>query len=90
MNSNNPKYKKLFLILSCGVALSMTACTTAQTKRGLTGAAIGGAAGVGLSAITGGDLATGAVIGAAGGGAIGAVTAPSEDGHRRHRRGYRY
>ncbi len=55
-------------------------CTTAQTKRGVVGAAIGGAAGLGVSAISGGDIATGAVIGAGAGGALGAITAPESEG----------
>jgi hypothetical protein len=45
-----------------------------ETRRGVTGAALGSAAGVGLGVLTGGDVVTGALVGAAAGAAIGVGT----------------
>ncbi len=48
-------------------AFALNACST------LTGAAVGGAAGAGVSAATGGDVKKGAVIGGATGAVVGTV-----------------
>jgi osmotically inducible lipoprotein OsmB len=48
-------------------------CSSGE-KRTAGGAAIGAAAGAGISAITGGNVGTGALIGAGVGGVAGAVT----------------
>ena len=74
------KIKKILLISL--VAVTLNACTHTQTRRGVTGAALGGVAGLGVSALTGGDVATGALVGAAAGGAIGVSTAPDERRYR--------
>ena len=63
------------ILLLSVVAVSLNACTPTQTRRGASGAALGGVAGLGVSALAGGDLATGALVGAAAGGAIGVGTA---------------
>jgi hypothetical protein len=59
------------------VVLVLTSCAnmTHQQQRALSGGAIGAAAGVALTAATGGsNLLLGGVLGGAGGAAIGAVT----------------
>lgn len=80
-------FKMTMLALTMGAAL--TACTTDQygnqeASRGLKGAAIGGAGGAAVGAITGGDVLAGAAIGAAAGAIIGIVT---EDKNRYEDRG---
>jgi osmotically inducible lipoprotein OsmB len=77
------KYKLLFI---ASLALGLNACSSMQTNRGITGAALGSAAGVGISAITGGDLATGAIFGAATGATVGVVTARESRGPRYYAR----
>jgi hypothetical protein len=64
------------IVLLALVAVGLNACTGMQTRRGVTGAALGSAAGVGLSAIAGGDVVSGALVGAAAGAAIGVSTTP--------------
>ena len=56
--------------------LSLGACDhlNHQQQRALSGGAIGGAAGLGLAAVTGGSLLVGGLVGSAGGAAIGALT----------------
>lgn len=70
--------KKLLLVLS-GAALPLGACSSMDNDRTLatagTGAVVGGAAGAGIAAATGGDILTGALIGGAVGGVAGAVWA---------------
>ena len=69
---------KIIIILSAA-ALPLGACTSMTQDRTLgyvgTGAAVGAAAGTGISAVAGGNLLTGAVIGAAVGGLAGALWA---------------
>ena len=55
-------------------ALSVTACGTTPTERGLTGAGIGAATGAIIGGVTGGSVGTGAVVGGVVGGAVGALT----------------
>lgn len=80
-------------LLALAAATSLSACATdgyasdSRTSRGLKGAAIGGAAGAGLGAVTGGDVLTGAAIGAAAGAVLGVVT--SDRNRYEDREGYR-
>jgi hypothetical protein len=55
-------------------ALSLSACGTSQTDRGLSGAGIGAATGAVIGGVTGGSIGTGAVIGGVVGGVVGATT----------------
>jgi hypothetical protein len=70
---------KYSLVLLAAASLPLAACTSYGNDDTLasagTGAAIGAAAGAGVSAIAGTDLLTSAVIGAAAGGLAGAVWA---------------
>jgi osmotically inducible lipoprotein OsmB len=59
-------------------ALSLAACGTTPTERGLTGAGIGAATGAVIGGVTGGDVGTGAVVGGVVGGAVGALTTKDE------------
>lgn len=68
-------------------ALGLAGCQTVAQDRALTGAVIGGAAGTGIAAATGGSLLGGAAIGAVAGGVLGAATAPSEPCYVRTRGG---
>jgi len=74
------------LMLLAAAALPLGACSSMNQDRTLasagTGAAIGGAAGAGVSALAGGDILTGAVIGAAVGGLAGAVWADRDNDGR--------
>jgi osmotically inducible lipoprotein OsmB len=78
--------------LTVAAGLALAGCTTDEygnrrASRGVTGAAIGGAGGAGVAAVTGGNVLTGAAIGAAAGAIIGIVT---EDKNRyEDRDGYR-
>ncbi len=68
---------KLLLLLGAGVATSLGGCEhmTRTQQRALSGGALGAAAGVALTAATGGgNLLVGALLGGAGGATIGAVT----------------
>jgi len=55
-------------------ALLVAACGSNRFERGVTGGAIGTAAGAGVLAVAGGPVLVGAAAGAAGGAAIGALT----------------
>ena len=71
---------KLSLVMLAAAALPLSACTSTYGDNDTlasagTGAAIGAAAGAGVSAIAGTDLLTSAAIGAAAGGLAGAVWA---------------
>jgi hypothetical protein len=80
-------------------ALSLAACGTTPTERGLTGAGIGAATGAVIGGVTGGDVGTGAVVGGVVGGVIGATTTKDDidigdppwkkDCYERQRRGER-
>ncbi|OWK28227.1 hypothetical protein [Sphingomonas mucosissima] len=60
--------KKAVLLLMLGVtAVSTSACST------LRGAAIGGAGGAGVAAVTGGSVEKGAAVGGAGGAVVGTI-----------------
>lgn len=78
--------KPTVILLLTAAALPLAACTSTSNDRSLasagTGAAVGAAAGTGLSAVAGGDLLTGAVIGAAVGGVAGAVWADRDNDGR--------
>jgi osmotically inducible lipoprotein OsmB len=54
--------------------VSLSACGTSQTDRGLSGAGIGAATGAVIGGVTGGSVGTGAVVGAVVGGVVGATT----------------
>jgi Flp pilus assembly protein TadD len=56
------------------LALMVSACGSNRFERGVTGGAIGTAAGAGVMAIAGGPVLAGAAAGAVGGAAIGALT----------------
>ena len=58
--------------LAALAALSLSACGTSQTDRGLSGAGIGAATGAVIGGVTGGSIGTGAVIGGVVGGVVGA------------------
>ena len=59
--------------LAAVLALGLAACGDTKGDRAMSGAALGGAAGLGVGALTGSPL-TGAALGAAGGAATGALT----------------
>lgn len=61
-------------LAACALALTLSACGTTQSERGLSGAGLGAAAGAAGAAIAGGGVAAGAAIGAAAGAAAGALT----------------
>lgn len=71
--------KPTVIMLLTAASLPLAACTSMNgddtVASAATGAAVGGAAGAGISAVAGGDVLTGAVIGAAVGGLAGAVWA---------------
>jgi hypothetical protein len=77
--------RKKLLFMLMAVVIGATGCTNmSRTQQGaLSGAAIGAGAGLGISALAGGDLATGALLGGALGGLGGAVY-----GHEQERRHY--
>ncbi|GGE86239.1 hypothetical protein GCM10007285_12320 [Stappia taiwanensis] len=56
------------------LTLALGACGSNRFERGVTGGAIGTAAGAGVLAIAGGPVLVGAAAGAVGGAAIGALT----------------
>ncbi|WP_306030423.1 MULTISPECIES: hypothetical protein [unclassified Stappia] len=56
------------------LSLLVAACGSNRFERGVTGGAIGGAAGAGALALAGGPVLLGAAVGVAGGAAIGALT----------------
>ncbi|MGQ0658997.1 MAG: peptidoglycan-binding domain-containing protein [Chromatiales bacterium] len=63
------------LTLTLAIAsLTLTACGTTPTERGVSGAGIGAGAGAVVGAVTGLSVAQGALIGAAAGGLTGALT----------------
>jgi hypothetical protein len=62
------------LAVAALAALSLSACGTSQTDRGLSGAGIGAATGAVIGGVTGGSVGTGAVVGAVVGGVVGATT----------------
>ncbi|MDB5492484.1 MAG: hypothetical protein JWO78_2333 [Micavibrio sp.] len=62
-------------ILMGATALTLSACGTSPTERGVSGGLIGAGAGAGISAATGGSPWTGAAIGGAAGAIGGAATA---------------
>lgn len=64
--------KQILMAASILAALSVAACGTTPTERGLTGAGIGAATGAVIGGVTGGS--TGAVVGGVVGGVVGAVT----------------
>lgn len=77
--------KSTLVMLLTAAALPLSACASngSDTLASAgTGAAIGGAAGAGLTAVAGGDVLTGAVIGAAVGGVAGAVWADRDNDGR--------
>jgi hypothetical protein len=73
-------------MLLAAASLPLGACTSTggndTVASAATGAAVGGAAGAGISAVAGGDVLTGAVLGAAVGGVAGAVWADRDNDGR--------
>lgn len=65
-------YRGLVLTLATGVMLGCSNMTPRQQST-LSGAAIGAAAGAGVSAISGGNPVTGAVVGGAAGAVVGNI-----------------
>lgn len=61
------------LTLALGL-LALAACGGEPLDRGLSGAGLGAAAGVGVGALTGADAVSAGLLGAAAGGAAGALT----------------
>lgn len=77
--------KPTILMLLTAASLPLGACASTNhdsLASAGTGAAVGGAAGAGLTAVAGGDVLTGAVIGAAVGGIAGAVWADRDNDGR--------
>lgn len=68
-------FKRTTMIVGVAAALAfgLSACGETTGDRAASGAALGGAAGLGIGALTGSPV-TGAAIGAVGGGAAGALT----------------
>jgi osmotically inducible lipoprotein OsmB len=66
--------KKLAVI--CLLVLTLAGCSnlSRQEQRALSGGALGAAAGLAITAATGGSLLVGGLVGGAGGAAIGAIT----------------
>ena len=58
--------------------LTVSACGTSSTDRGLSGAGLGAAAGTAIGALTGTSLLTGALVGGAIGGVGGAISDPGK------------
>ncbi len=81
--------KVIYLAMCSGLALSMAACNSYDSRdRALGGAAIGGLAGAavgGAASGTAGGALAGAAIGAAGGAVIGSATTPERRRHYRYR-----
>lgn len=63
-----------FVCAALVAVLLLSACGQGRVERGGTGAAIGGAAGLGTGLLTGADATTTGLLGAAAGGAAGALT----------------
>src|SRR3954447_9721754 len=64
------------------LALTLAACGTSRTERGVSGGLLGAAGGAGLGAVTGTSTLGGAALGGAAGAATGVLTAPKLDfGH---------
>ena len=77
--------KSSVILLLAAASLPLGACTSTSDRTlasAGTGAAVGGAAGAGLTAVAGGDVLTGAAIGAAVGGVAGAVWADRDNDGR--------
>jgi hypothetical protein len=66
-------HKQLLMSATILAALSLGACGTTPTERGLTGAGLGALGGAAIGSISG-DAGTGAVIGGVVGGIVGATT----------------
>lgn len=66
---------RLIGVLALAVLL-LAACGEQSLERGLGGAALGTAAGLGTAALTDADLLSAGLLGAAAGGAVGALTEP--------------
>ncbi len=69
---------KLVLAVASIAMLGLGACGTSRSDRALSGAGLGAAAGAGVSALTGGNLAGGALIGGAAGAIGGGLTSSSD------------
>lgn len=67
--------RKIFTLSTlCVMSLSLAACGTSKTERGLSGAGIGAGVGAAGAAVTGGNVMGGAAVGGAIGGATGVLT----------------
>jgi osmotically inducible lipoprotein OsmB len=67
------------LFLAAVLGLTLAACGTSQTERGVSGGLLGAAGGAGIGAMTGTSTLGGAVLGGAAGAATGILTAPKKD-----------
>ncbi|MCE9521776.1 MAG: hypothetical protein K8S25_05010 [Alphaproteobacteria bacterium] len=67
-------FKTVLMAAAMVGALSLGACGTTPTDRGISGAGIGAVGGAVVAGATGGSVGTGAVIGAVVGGVVGATT----------------
>lgn len=68
------RYRSLLIATS----VTLAACGTMPTERGVSGAGIGASAGAILGAVTGMTVLQGAVIGGVAGGLTGALTKPGQ------------
>ena len=66
------------LALVAVLILTLTACGTSKSERGVSGGLLGAAGGAGLGAVTGTSTLGGAVLGGAAGAATGVLTAPKK------------
>lgn len=65
------------MTIAAGLMLSLAACGTTPTQRGVSGGLIGAGTGAAVGAVTGVGAGTGALIGGGAGAIGGAVSAPS-------------
>ncbi len=66
------------LIVMTMLTLTLAACGSSQTERGVSGGLLGAAGGAGLGAMTGTSALGGAALGGAAGAATGVLTAPNK------------
>lgn len=66
------------IALTLILGLTLAACGTTRTERGLSGAGIGAGIGAAGAALTGGSAVRGAVVGGAAGAATGALTSKKQ------------
>jgi osmotically inducible lipoprotein OsmB len=66
------------LIVMTMLTLTLAACGSSRTERGVSGGLLGAAGGAGLGAMTGTSALGGAALGGAAGAATGVLTAPNK------------